>query len=287
MRMGWKSSWTAAAVCLAACAPAPRPGAVPRAPVDALLPSGRAVFAFDFARARYQKAALPTGPADSLGTCRLIDSLRAGFPRPDRWLALTAPNRPFAPMQAAWGPSGNFYLLDRAGRRLSLYDSNAQFLSGIPLPAEIRDRDLDAFQVFWTRDGSFSFVDLGGGVVRQYAELRTAGGQGDWSLRRTLRLPVGTGTCVWEPYLRNPCCLEAAGQAVCFDAYFNAAGPWTPERAGTSGADGIRVRPDPEGRDWLLILDGGPGCSAPPACFAPGKGTLPNCPQGSAPAPHQ
>lgn len=281
---GWRARLLIAAACLAACVPPPaRTGSGrPRAPIDALVPSGRSLFAFDFARARYQKAPLSLGPSDSGGVCRLLDSVRAGFPAPDRWLALASPIRPFAPMQAAWGPSGDFFLLDRAGPRLELYDSNAQYLSGIPLPPEIRGRNLDAFQVFWTRDGSFSFVDLGEGVVRQYAELRAYSDQGDWRLRNTLRLPVGTGACVWEPYLRNPCCLSAGGPPTCFDAYFNPVGPWTPDRpASGSAGPGVKPRPSPDGNGWTTELDGGPACAAPPACFATGKrpGACPASPQ--------
>jgi hypothetical protein len=259
------------ALWLAACVPPPArvpADAAPRAPVDAWLPTGRALFAFDFARGRAQKASLATGPEDSLGECRLLDSVRSGFPRPEGWLALPSPMRPFAPMQAAWGPSGDFFLLDRAGPRLMLYDGNAQFLSGVALPPEIRGRNLDAFQVFWSRDGSFVFVDLGEGVARQYAELRSSSEQGDWRLRNTLRLPVGTGACVWEPFLRNPCCLSARGPAVCFDAYFNPVGPWVPPAPGP----GLKALPAPDGRAWLFELDGGPACAAAPVCFAPGKG---------------
>jgi hypothetical protein len=279
--MEWKSPLAArasgmiAGLCLAACVPPPgRPGAGPgpRAPIDALQPTGRSLFAFDFARQRYQKAALARDPVDTLGVCRLLDSVGAGFPDPAHWLALSSPIRPFAPMQAAWGPSGDFFLLDRAGPRLELYDSNAQFLSGVPFPPEIQGRNLDAFQIFWTRDGSFTFVDLGEGVVRQYAELRSFSDQGDWRLRNTIRLPVGTGACVWEPYARNPCCLSADaganGPAVCFDAYFNPVGPWKPGAAGA----GLKPRPSSDGRDWVVALDGGPDCAAPPACFVPGKG---------------
>lgn len=288
MREGWKPpagmrsylAWTA--VCLAACVPPPaRPaaGEGPRAPIDALQPTGRSLFAFDFARQRYQKIALSQGPGDTLGACRMLDSVKAGFPDPGRWLALPSPSRPFAPMQAAWGPSGDFFLLDRAGSRLELYDSNAQFLSGVPLPPEIRGRNLDDFQIFWTRDGSFSFLDLGEGVVRQYAELRAYSDQGDWRLRNTIRLPVGTGACVWEPYVRNPCCLSADGPPACFDAYFNRVGPWVPR---PGGGPGLAPRPSADGRDWLLELGGGPACASAPACFVPGKG-FSACPPGAAP----
>jgi hypothetical protein len=265
---------------LAACVPPPAHPAAEgrtRAPADALLPTGRALFAFDFARGRVQKASLALGPEDSLGTCRLLDTLLNGFPHPDRWLALPSPIRPFAPMQAAWGPSGDFFLLDRAGPRLMLYDSNAQFLSGVALPPEIRGRNLDAFQVFWTRDGSFAFVDLGEGVVRQYAESRSYSDQGDWRLRNTLRLPVGSGACVWEPFRRNPCCLSAGGPAACFDAYFNPVGPWTPSDPGP----GPKARPSRDGREWLIEVEGGPACASAPVCFAPGKGPA-ACPPGPA-----
>lgn len=183
-------------------------------------------------------------------------------------------------MQAAWGPSGDFFLLDRAGPRLMLYDSNAQFLSGVPLPPEIRGRNLDAFQFFRTRDGSFAFVDPAEGVVRQYAELRSFTDQGDWRLRNTVRLPVGTGSCVWEPFRSAPCCLSAGGPPVCFDAYFNPVGPWTP----AAPVPGLKVRPSRDGGEWLIELNGGPACEAAPVCFAPGKGPA-DCPPEPAPRP--
>lgn len=272
----------AAALMLSGCASsAPRESrpAHSSAP-DALLPSGRNLFAFDFAQARYQKLAFSRGAPDSTGVCRALDSLRAGWPRPSEWLALPAPGRPFSPRLAVWGPSGNFYILDRSGRRLDLYDSNAQFLSGIPLPPELRDRNLEAFQVFWTRDGTFSFLDLGEGKAWQYTEIRSVGG-GDWRLKNTVRLPVGLETCLWEPWFRAPCCLAADGRGRCFDVYFNPVGPWPGPAAGT----GIRPAPGPGAGEWSLIFDGGPACAAPPACFQPGKGLTATCPSETEAAP--
>ncbi len=300
-----------AGFCLAGCAPALRAGspsgkgspesqaagsgqsATPAArgsssAVDAVLPSGRNLFLFDFNQSRYRKWTLAEGPTDTLGICRILDSLRGDWAASPGWLALPAPSQPFAPMRAFWGPSGDFFLLDRAAKRLVLYDSGAQFLSSFPLPREIRDRGLDRFEVFWTRDGVFSFLDLGEGTVRQYMELRTPGGQGDWRLRNTIRLPVGLESCVWEPYLRNPCCIRGdAARPVCFDAYFNPLGPWPGDRS-LAGASGIRPVPDGSG-GWRLILDGGPACgtSRSPACFSPDKGLLSTCPAepDAAPAP--
>lgn len=276
------------AVLLGGCAPVARSGsekppAVPRA--DAMLPTGRNLFAFDFARARYQSLPLSRGPADSGAACRALDSIKAGWPYADRWLALPAPSRPFAPMQASWGPSGNFFLLDRAGKRLGLYDTNAQFLSGIPLPAEIRDRNLESFQVFWTRDGSFSFLDGNEGRVWQYAELRTAGGSGDWRLRHSFRIPVDVGACLWEPYFREPCCLagKGGGEGTCFDIYFNRVGPFRGSAEGPGpGPAGIRAVP--AGGEWMLTLDGGPACAAPPACQTPGGAALSTCRTDAGPA---
>ena len=256
--------------------------------MDAVLPSGRNLFLFDFTQSRYRKWSLTDGPADTSGLCRILDTLHGDGTAPSGWLALPAPSQPFAPLRAVWGPSGNFYLLDRAGKRLVLYDSSAQFLSSFPLPREIRDRGLDRFEVFWTRDGVFSFLDLGEGAVHQYMELRTPGGQGDWRLRNTIRLPVGLEGCLWEPFLRNPCCIRGdARQPVCFDAYFNPLGPWPGTRP-AAGKKGIRPLPDPGG-GWRLILDGGPDCSAAvsPACFSPDKGLFYTCPAetDAAPAP--
>lgn len=290
----FRSLPAACAVLLLACAQAPRTGegnppAASRA--DALLPSGRNLFAFDFARARYQSLPLSRGPADSGAACRALDSVRAGWPRPEGWLALPAPGRPFAPMQAAWGPSGNFFLLDRVSKRLGLYDTSAQFLSGIPLPAEIRERNLESFQVFWSRDGGFTFLDRDEGRVWQYAELRAAGGHGDWRLRHSARLPLDLGPCLWEPFFREPCCLAAAGKGdgailgTCFDIYFNRIGPLRPGEPGAAaGPFPAGIRAVPAGGEWKLILEGGPACAAPPACHHAVGAAFTSCPAEPDPA---
>jgi hypothetical protein len=273
----------------AACAPAPdrdslshrspRADASPHA--DAVLPSGRNLFVFDFSQSRYQKWTLSAGPADSLGVCRVLDTLAGNWADRSHWLALPSPSQPFAPMLAFWGPNGNFFLLDRVGKRLGMYDTSAQFLSSFPLPPEIRDRNLDRFEVFWTRDGQFSFLDLGEGMVWQFAELRTAGGQGEWRLRNTVRLPMGLEACLWEPYLRDPCCLQA-GASVCFDPYFN------PLKGGPKGPGprGLLPRASSSSPGWNLILDGGPACaSRPPACFLADKAEFSTCPSEADAAP--
>lgn len=267
---------------LTACAPVGRKPEDTAAgiPFDALLPSGRNLFAFDFTQARYRKLPLKESASDSSGLCRAVDSLRAGWPGKSGWLALPAPSRPFSPMQAAWGPSGNFFLLDRAGKRLGLYDSNAQFLSGIPLPAEIRERNLEAFQVFWTRDGTFSFLDLAEGKAWQYTELRAAGG-GDWRLKNSVRLPVGLESCLWEPFFSSPCCLRPQGNGQCFDAYFNPIGPWPSAGVGA----GMRPVAAAVPGEWMLLLDGGPACASPAVCLQPAKGQPSTCPGETEAAP--
>jgi hypothetical protein len=282
-------AWLACATAMLSAAPvakAPAASQAKQAPsgsrrVDAVVPSGRNLFVFDFTQSRYQKWTLSRGPADSLGFCRVLDTLAGNWSEALHWLALSAPSRPFVPMKAFWGPSGNFFLLDRAGKRLAIYDTSAQFLSSLPLPPEIRDRNLDRFEMFWTLDGQFTFLDLGEGMLWQYAEIRTGSG-GDWRLRNTQRLPMGLETCLWEPYFRAPCCIKD-GKGVCYDKYFNPVGPWP----SASGAAGIlrRAAPTPDG-DWRLILDGGRACgSRTPACYLPDKSAFSTCPADPAPAP--
>jgi hypothetical protein len=253
--------------------------ATSRNTVDALLPSGRNLFLFDFAQSRYQKWPLASGPDTGDGTrnglCGIADTLKGDWSAPSHWLALPSPVQPFTPTQAIWGPSGNFFLLDRAGKRLCLYDSGAQFLSGFPLPQEIRERNLERFQVFWTRDGLFSFVDLAEGKVWQYAELRSTGGSGDWRLRNTINLPLGMDACVWEPFSRNPCCMRGhanqagKGNAVCFDKYFSVIGGWNPP----ARDGGPRIEPVGGEASWRIVFDPAPACgSAARYSFSPDKG---------------
>lgn len=231
-----------------------REGELAQSRADAVLPSGRSVFIFDFAKSRYQKWLLPDGsPTNS---CRLLDTIHGNWAAPSNWFALASPLKPFLPMQAIWGPNGDFFLLDRAGSRLALYDSNAQYLSGFSLPAEIKTRNLPSFEVFWTRDGLFSFVDLGQGKVWQYAEVRLAGGLGDWQLRNTVRLSLGFLSCVWEPYFRQPSCLDKKGQWTAFDSYFNPAG----NKMKASSVDGIEPGVATENNAWNLIIHGNHQC---------------------------
>lgn len=169
---------------------------------------------------------------------------------------------------------------------MGLYDTNAQFLSTFPLPQEMRERNLDRFEVHWTRDGQFSFLDLGEGKAWQYSEFRDQVGQGTWRLRNTVDLPMGLKSCLWEPFFRDPCCFrESAGregapaQPVCFDKYFNSTNR-PPAPSGRYGPGAIS-----EGSEWLLILDGGTACdSRPGVCFSLDKGVFSTCPLGPDPA---
>lgn len=262
--------------------------------VDALLPAGRNLFVFDFARSRYQRWSL----AD---TCGLADTLRGGWSKPANWLSLAFPGSPFAPIKAAPGPNGHFFLLDRIGRRIGLYDTNAQFLSAFPLPQELKDRNPERLELHWTRDGIFTFLDLSEGTAWQYMEVRSqagsSGGQGDWRLVNRIRLPVALETCLWEPFFRNPCCRMKSGTGgmTCFDRYFNPRGATSSSAESDSGAPGgpavagpadsearLRAIPDGRGAGWNLVIGPGPGCgeSDPPRafCFQPDRGVLAPCP---------
>lgn len=285
--------WVAAL--LAACASGPRNSA-PARPVDAVIPSGKNLFLFDFSQSRYQKWALEP--------CRVADTLAKDWAAPASWLAVPAPSQPFTPMQAIWGPSGNFYLLDRAGRRLVQYDSNAQFLSSLPLPREIAKRPLDRLEIFRDVDGVFSFLDLGEGLAWQFEEMAGSGSGGDWRSVNRVRLPLGLSGCVWRPVSQDLCCTGAGSQegpaqatplsaGACFDKYFNPKGVWH------NPAPGAAVPVDPTGPAmpgaaaflsdaepvWVLALRDYARCDSAgaaglrtSACFFPDKSTLGACP---------
>lgn len=286
----------AAAILLTACAQPHRVPSTSAPPVDALLPAGRNLFLFDFTQSRYQRWNLDP-------PCRLADTLRGPWSAHPNWLTLAAPGAPFAPVKVAGGPNGHFFLLDRIGDRVCLYDTNAQFLSCFPLPRELQDRNPERLQMHWTRDGIFSFLDLPAGMAWQFTEMRGSGGQGDWRLINRLRLPLNLESCLWEPFFPNPCCRAKArndsvspGNAdmVCFDKYFNSRGGG-PVAGDSSSADpygkgpesgwdrDLEVRPDPAGKGWLLVLTAGRGCGegTSPAryCFHSEKGRLAPCPQ--------
>jgi hypothetical protein len=281
------------------CSQARRPDSAVK-PMDMLLPSGQALFLFDFSQSRYQK-----WPSQAVA-----DTLRGDWAASSHWLVLSSPGFPFTPIEAIGGPNGNFFLLDKGGKRLCLYDTNAQFLSSLSLPQEIRDRNLDRFQVFWTRDGLFSFLDRSAGLAWQFAEMRSQAGNTEWNLRNRLRLPLGLQSCIWEPFSRDLCCTRMGGDAApavsatgasaagasapekgaqCFDKYFNPTGPWPgkPPESGSAGSRMVQARLNPGDPGWLLALSG-PDVSAKaepdvsakaePICFSPDKGTLSTCP---------
>lgn len=271
------------AVLLASCAPAPSipPVSPSRAtPVDALLPSGRNLFLLDFVQGRYQRWT-------SAEACRLADTLQGRWADPSRWLALGTPGTPFAPVAAAAGPNGHFFLLDRIGRRLCLYDTNAQFLSGFPLPQELKERSPDRLEVHWTRDGIFTFLDLAEGAAWQFTETRHSGGHGpggDWRLINRLRLPLNLESCRWEPFFRGPCCrVKGAAEARCFDRYFNPSDAQAISRDSLRGAGASpwSLSARPEGAGWMLRAAPAGGCdagAADGACFHTDKGLLEACP---------
>jgi hypothetical protein len=282
-RIPWFVAWGAClAALLTGCATRSpssdsRPADAVSIPVDVLLPAGRNLFLFDFAQSRYQRWSMD--PA-----CALADTLRG--PWADRgWLALAAPGHPFAPVAAAAGPSGHFYLLDRIGRRLALYDGQGQILSSLSLPGELKDRNPERLQLHWTRDGVFTFLDPAQGLAWQFSELRASGNQGEWRLLNRIRLPVGIESCLWEPWFGNPCCRvksdSGSGRTVCFDRYFNARGG--PSEAGPHMAGSVRLSASPQGGSgWKLSIEAGVDCGEgkPPAryCHDAAKGRFFPCP---------
>jgi hypothetical protein len=290
-----------AAALLCSCAPGPKTSSSMAArPVDAVLSSGKNLFLFNFAQSRYQKWALEP--------CRVADTLKKEWHVSASWLALPAPSLPFTPTQAIWGPSGNFYLLDRTGKRLAQYDSNAQFLSSLPLPREIASRPVDRLEIFRDVDGVFSFLDLGEGLAWQFEEMSgSGGGAGDWRSVNRIRLPLGLEGCLWRPFSRDLCCTGSGSQegaaqvtplsaGVCFDKYFNSKGPWHNPAPGDAGISPDRSEPALPGiravlsegePGWILALDDYAACdsaSAHPrgvatyACQYPDKSTLSACP---------
>jgi hypothetical protein len=215
---------------------------------DAVLVSGKSLFVFDFGHSRFQKWPIPD--RNGSHACGLIDTLTSDWSAPSHWLALASPVQPFQPSQAISGPNGHFFLLDRGSKRLALYDTNAQFLSGFPLPPEIRDRNLNRVDVFWTRDGLFSFIDRDEGRVWKYTELRSQGGTGDWQLRYTLKLSLGLDACLWEPYFKSPRCLSKSTGITFFDDYFNA----TADSLNTLAIVGIKVLPSADKTGWNYFI---------------------------------
>lgn len=289
-----------AVLLFSACAPLPRgePKSIrTERPLDAVLPAGGSLFLFDFIQGRYQR-----WPAES--ACLPADSLQARLADRAAWLAYGSPGTPFAPVRAAAGTNGHLFLLDRLGRRLALYDTNAQFLSSFPLPQELRRRSPEKLEVYRARDGLFTFLDPGDGQAWRFAESRLSGDQGDWRLVQRVRLPVNLEECLWEPFLRNPCCrLRAEGGGAspgkaatrCFDAYFNPRGSWdSVQVAGDSARsmEGIPVRgwtaearPRSGGPGWSIRLTAvetcGDGKPAAILCHETAAGTLGPCPSES------
>lgn len=287
--MNRKPAWILAGLLLG-CAPAHR-GSPSSPPVDAFVPSGRNLYVFDFVQSRYQR--WPAGE-----TCRLADTLRGAWQAAPNWMSLAAPGAPFAPMRAAAGPPGHVYVLDRAGRRVCHYDTSAQFLSCIPLPQELRDRNPDRLEILWTRYDLFTFLDLAEGSAWQFTETRAAGGQGEWRLLHKIRLPVNLESCLWEPWFRNPCCRlysragetgDSAGTR-CFDKYFNVLGgfPEDPSaldsgelRDAATGAS-LTARPESGGPGWRMTFDPGRACGEgrPRICYHTDSRLLQPCPAG-------
>jgi hypothetical protein len=284
-----------AAFLAAACAPNPstRSSAAGRAdrPLDAVLPTGGNLFLFDFVQGRYQRWS-------SESACLPMDSLQARLADRAAWMAYGTPGTPFAPVRATAGTQGSLFLLDRLGRRLALYDTNAQILSWFPLPQELKGRSPEKLEVYRSRDGLFTFLDPADGQAWRFAESRLSGDQGEWRLVQRIRLPVGLEDCLWEPFLRTPCCRvrsrEGGGEATtrCFDAYLNPRGPWEaamiardsarslegiPERGWTAEA-----RPQAGGPGWSIRLTGADACAdgkpAATLCHETSSGTLAPCP---------
>ncbi len=236
---------------------------------EAVLASGKYFFIFDFTHSRYQKwpildgnLNLPEGSVNvpegnSALACGILDSLQGNWSNAIHWLALPAATQPFQPIRAISGPNGNFFLLDRASKRLALYDTNAQFVSGIPLPPDIRDRNLNNIEVYWTRDGLFSFLDRTEAKVWKFSELRTAGGSGDWQLRYALNLSLGMDACLWEPYFKHPVCLRKGSSPIVFDDYFSPSN----QKFILPSRGGIQARPEPDGTNWGLVFHPDSACA--------------------------
>lgn len=296
--MNRKPAWILAGLLLA-CAPSQR-GGTSAPPVDAFLPSGRNLYVFDFVQSRYQR--WPAGDV-----CRLADTLDGAWSAAPNWLTLAAPGSPFAPMRAISGPPGHVYVLDRIGRRICHYDTSAQFLSCIPLPQELRDRNPDRLEILWTRYDLFTFLDLAEGAAWQFTETRAAGGQGEWRLLHKIRLPVNLASCLWEPWFRTPCCrlhatsgpadgadrtattVDSAGTR-CFDKYFNPLGGFPADardldsedlRDAATGA-ALTARPESGGPGWRMTFDPGRACGegGPRTCFHTDSRLLHPCPAG-------
>lgn len=214
--------------------------------VDQILPSGDQVFLFDFNQSRFQKVS-----QSSLHALQ-TDSIFSSLGIQNKWLAIPTPGEPFLPIKAVWGRNGNFFLLDLSQKRLCQYDTAGQIISTFSLPPEIQKQNLDRMEIFWTRDGMFSFLDLHLGIAWQYSERRLTSGGSDWQLRNTLHLPINLESCLWEPFLKNPCCHKKQLQAEnnfstqCFDGYFNSLGSFNASMV----RENFSIAPSSQSEDW-------------------------------------
>ena len=178
-------------------------------PLQAIVPSRNNLFLFNLNSLHYQKWNLN----------QLPDSPFMQLKKPENWLALATPAFPFFAQQVIAGPSGNFFVFDKLGKRICQYDTDAQLLSCLELPKEVRNLNLEDLRIYWSESG-MAFLHYAQGLVWQYSLFQTSTQNEEWQLRNTLKIPLGLSQCF---YLKDEHLYRCTrgDKAIDFDFYFN------------------------------------------------------------------
>ncbi|MBF0431806.1 MAG: hypothetical protein HQK83_11035 [Fibrobacteria bacterium] len=140
-----------------------------------------------------------------------------------QWQSVTKPQGAFFPVQVLSGQSFNFLVLEGSQKRIWQFDSALQILSSMDLPALIKNNVPEAFQLFWSRDNRFTFVNVAEGGGIQYHETG-----GKLNLFRKFKLPLSCKQCYQADLHLNvvsreayPFLCETASSIKLFNSYFS------------------------------------------------------------------